>query len=140
MPKDRQSIVRVALAAVGLVCLVAAIAYASRAAELGELHFERDVRPILKVHCFHCHGETDDPSGGLDVRLVWLMREGGYSGEAIVPHDAEASLLWEKISSDEMPEGPKKLSPQDKATIRAWIDQGAPTTRPSPTASSKTSR
>lgn len=132
MPKDRQSTVRVALAAVALLCLVAAIASASRAAELGELHFERDVRPILKVHCFHCHGETDDPSGGLDLRLVWLMREGGYSGEAIVPHDAEASLLWEKISSDEMPEGPKKLSPHDKATIRAWINQGAQTARPEP--------
>ena len=32
--------------------------------------FEADVRPILKAHCFQCHGEEAKPKGGLDLRLV----------------------------------------------------------------------
>ena len=35
--------------------------------------FETHVRPILKAHCFHCHGEEDELQGGLDLRLVRLM-------------------------------------------------------------------
>ena len=26
-----------------------------------KLTYERDVRPILKAHCFQCHGEEPDP-------------------------------------------------------------------------------
>ena len=28
------------------------------------LTFERDVRPIFKAMCFHCHGEDDHREGG----------------------------------------------------------------------------
>ena len=28
------------------------------------LTFERDVRPIFKAMCFHCHGEDDTGKGG----------------------------------------------------------------------------
>ena len=41
-------------------------------------------------------------------------------------------MLWEKIASDEMPKGEHKLSPQDKARIHDWIEQGAATARPEP--------
>ena len=47
--------------------------------------FERDVRPILKAHCFHCHGEKAKPKGRLDLRLVRTMKKGGTSGAAVVP-------------------------------------------------------
>ena len=94
--------------------------------------FEADVRPILKVACWHCHGEDGEREGGLDVRLVRLMQSGGDSGAAIVPGDLDSSLLWEMIESDEMPKGDKKLSQEEKATIRLWIEQGAKTARPEP--------
>ena len=94
--------------------------------------FESHVRPILKAQCFHCHGEDPELPGGLDVRLVRLMISGGDSGAAIVPGDAAASLLWERIASDEMPEGNKKLSLEQKQTIRNWINAGARTSRPEP--------
>jgi hypothetical protein len=89
--------------------------------------FEASARPVLKAMCFHCHGEEGRPKGGLDLRLVAGIRRGGDSGPAIEPGKKEEGLLWEKISSDEMPPGPKKLSAAQKAAIAAWIEAGAPT-------------
>src|SRR6478752_2727109 len=34
------------------------------------VQFETHVRPILKAHCWHCHGETDETKGSLDARLA----------------------------------------------------------------------
>ena len=102
------------------------------AKDVPSLTFEQHIRPILKAQCFHCHGEADELSGGLDVRLVRLLAAGGESGEAIVPGDADASLLWQRIAADEMPEGPKKLSAPQKSLVRQWIEQGARTARPEP--------
>jgi hypothetical protein len=42
--------------------------------------FEKDVRPILKAQCFHCHGEDGEKKGGLDVRLARSILKGGKSG------------------------------------------------------------
>ncbi len=89
-------------------------------------HFESDVRPILKAMCFQCHGEDKELSGGLDLRLVRLMKHGGDSGEAIVGKLPDKSPLWLRIESDEMPEGAKKLTPKEKDTIRRWIVAGSP--------------
>ena len=118
-------IVQMILAAV-LAC------WTSQALAVEALKFETDVRPILKASCFHCHGEDGVQKGELDVRLVRLMTGGGKSGAALKPGDVEASLLWEKIASDEMPKGEKKLSAEDKQLIREWIEQGAQTARPEP--------
>lgn len=114
------------------VCMLAAIGWSPAVFGEQDLAFENHVRPILKAQCFHCHGEESELSGGLDVRLVRLMRDGGESGAAIVPGDVSGSLLWQRIESDEMPEGPKKLTPEQKAVIRRWIEQGANTARPEP--------
>ena len=96
------------------------------------LSFEADIRPIFKAACFHCHGEEKKKHGGLDVRLVHLMKTGGESGAAIVSEKPDQSLLWKKIASDKMPDGPKKLTPSQKQIIRKWIKQGAKTLRPEP--------
>ncbi|MCA9117263.1 MAG: hypothetical protein KDA79_19470, partial [Planctomycetaceae bacterium] len=50
-----------------------------------QLTFEADIRPLLKVHCLHCHGEAGEKEGGLDLRLKRLMLTGGDSGPAIEP-------------------------------------------------------
>ena len=97
-----------------------------------ELVFETDVRPIFKEACFHCHGESGEREGGVDLRLVRLMKEGGESGPALVPGAVDRSLLWEKLADDEMPKGEKKLSADRKDLIRRWIEQGARTARPEP--------
>jgi mono/diheme cytochrome c family protein len=97
-----------------------------------DLYFEKHVRPILKAHCFQCHGEEPEPEGGLDIRLVRLMSEGGYSGAALVAGEPHESLIWQRIADEEMPPGEKQLSEADKQTILSWIRQGVRTARPEP--------
>ena len=94
--------------------------------------FEQQVRPILKTHCFHCHGEDGEVKGGLDVRLARFILKGGEDGAAIKPGDAGHSLMIEKLKNGEMPKGKSKLSDKDIATIEQWINQGAKTARPEP--------
>ena len=55
------------------------------AADSGEPQFERDIRPLLKIHCLDCHGATKEKKGGLDLRLRRLLAQGGDSGPAILP-------------------------------------------------------
>lgn len=97
-----------------------------------DLSFEQHVRPIFKAMCFQCHGEETTKRGDLDLRLVRLMVHGGKSGPAVAPGDSARSLLWQKIGSDEMPDGSRKLTPDQKGIIRRWIDQGARTAAAEP--------
>ncbi len=96
------------------------------------LTFEKDVRPILKAQCFHCHGEEGEPKGGLDVRLVRFLLKGGESGPAIHPGQAEKSHLLKLVKAGEMPKGKNKLKAEEITTLERWITQGAPTARPEP--------
>ncbi len=95
--------------------------------------FERDVRPILKTHCFQCHGEGGNRQGNLDLRLRRFMLAGGDSGPAIQPGKPKTSLLLARIHSGEMPPGNKShMSKAEVAAIERWITAGAPTARPEP--------
>ena len=96
--------------------------------------FEVDVRPILKAHCWQCHGEEKELHGGMDARLVQFLLKGGESGAAIVVGDHAASLLYQRMASGEMPPGKKKVSPQELAQVAKWIDAGAMTVRTEPEA------
>src|SRR5881227_2436716 len=78
--------------------------------------FEKDIRPILKAHCFDCHGEGEKLKGGLDLRLQRLMLKGGDDGAVIAPGKPEKSLLLKLVQSGEMPKRDKKLTP-DQVTI-----------------------
>jgi len=94
--------------------------------------FEKDIRPILKAHCFDCHGEGEKLNGGLDLRLRRLMLKGGDDGPAVVPGKPDRSLLFTKVHSGEMPKRDKKLSREQVALIKQWIAAGAKTARPEP--------
>lgn len=100
------------------------------------VEFDRDVRPILKAHCSHCHGEEPELAGGLDVRLRRTLVAGGDSGPAVAPQDPQHSLLLERIVADEMPpeEVEKRLTSGEVAVLREWIRQGAPVQREEPEA------
>ncbi len=96
------------------------------------IQFETHVRSILKAHCWQCHGDEEQPEGGLDLRLVRLMSKGGESGAAISPGQPDTSLIWKRVLADEMPPGKKKMSASEKAVLREWLSQGATTARAEP--------
>jgi hypothetical protein len=98
----------------------------------GTLTFEKDVRPILKTHCFHCHGEEGETKGGLDVRLARFIVKGGESGPAIVPGNVAESHLVELVKAGEMPKGKTKLKDAEIAVLESWVAQGAKTARAEP--------
>lgn len=120
---------RMTLAFSGLVVTTTALA-ADPAAK--SLSFEADVRPILKAHCFDCHGDHDEPKGGLDARLVRFLKQGGESGPSIVPGQPDKSLLIEKLVKQEMPPGKTKLASAEIDVIRRWIASGAKTAKAEP--------
>ena len=111
-----------------LLCLVACtfVCLCARGVRGEESLLERDVLPILTKQCLGCHGGLRQ-KGGLDLRTIPAMLKGGDSGGAVKAGDLKASLLWQRIETDEMPEGDKKLSAAEKASIRSWIMSGLPT-------------
>src|SRR5690606_18669714 len=125
-----------------LVCLflLAAVSASALAAKKDgnpdvapQLTFERDIRPILKANCFHCHGEAGVVEGGLDVRLRRLIVAGGDSGTSVEPGDPSSSYLLDRIKLGEMPPGEGgHITAEQIATIERWIELGAPTARPEP--------
>ncbi|TCO93620.1 cytochrome c [Chthoniobacter flavus] len=102
-------------------------------AEPHELTLERDVRPILKEHCFHCHGEGEKLKGGVDLRLRRFMEKPTKDGDKVmVPGKPEESEMLQLVRDGDMPEKGKKLTPAEISTLEQWIAQGAKTLRPEP--------
>jgi Protein of unknown function (DUF1553)/Protein of unknown function (DUF1549)/Planctomycete cytochrome C len=90
--------------------------------------FEKQVRPLLVEHCYECHSADAKRVEGkllLDSRNGHVL--GGDSGPALIPGDADGSLLIEAVryESYEMP--PKgKLPDSDIETLVDWVNMGAP--------------
>ncbi len=88
--------------------------------------FESEVLPVLESRCFACHGPLRQRGSlRLDSRPAMLI--GGGRGAAIVPGDAEASLLVAAIRREdelEMPP-PRALDAAERELLEAWIQAGA---------------
>src|SRR6266404_1187922 len=111
---------------------IVSVLIACTAAFGAEPTFEKDIRPILKAHCFDCHGEGEKLNGGLDLRLRRLILKGGEDGPVVVLGKPDRSLLFKLVHSGEMPKRDKKLTHAQVALIKEWIATGAKTARPEP--------
>ncbi len=106
-----------------------ALAFAAPGAELS---YNRDIRPILSDACFSCHG-PDKRARKAERRLD--TSEGALAEiegvRAVVPGDLAKSDLVARIESHERdevmppPKSEKKLTPEQIAKLRAWVEQGA---------------
>lgn len=94
--------------------------------------FEGDIRPIFKAYCLDCHGASEKPKGGLDLRLKRFALKGGKSGAAFQDRQPEHSNLVQRMKSGEMPPSEKKVPPEKIALVEQWIRGGAPTVRAEP--------
>ena len=95
--------------------------------------FNQNVSPILSKHCLECHGpDANQRKAGLRLdRFEAATSPRLAKPAAILPGDPAASLLIQRITSDDpdkrMPpaENSAPLSEADTATLKAWIAQGA---------------
>ena len=104
------------------------------------ISFSGDVQPIINARCTDCHR----PGGfGPDSGVVMLLTSDRAYGDLVdqpssqdgelvlvVPGDADASLLFQKVASNDPPVGSRMplfgmLTADEIAIIRDWIDQGA---------------
>src|SRR5438094_956480 len=67
--------------------------------------FDRTIAPLFARRCLGCHNPSDK-KGGFDLTGSRPALAGGDSGVVIVAGKPNESLLWEKVSQNEMP--PKK--------------------------------
>ena len=94
----------------------------------GEIHYGRDIRPILSDKCFFCHG-TDPKTREEDLRLD--LREAAVEAKAIVPGNPEKSLLIKRINATAEnklmppPKSHKSLTQAEKQLLSDWIKAGA---------------
>jgi mono/diheme cytochrome c family protein len=102
---------------------------ASRPATAGPVDYAREIQPILAERCTECHGRQKQQSGLRLDGLSYLLR-GGDSGPAVVAGRGAESLLYRAIAGASedvatMPPEGKRLTPEQIALIRKWIDEGA---------------
>lgn len=129
LPDMRKSRINSVLKWAATVLLGAAPFTAFGANAPTEVFYERDVRPIFKAHCFHCHGEGGVRKAGVDLRLRRLIAEGGKSGQVVLPGKREASPLFRMVADKKMPPEDKALSDREIDIVGRWIEQGARTQR-----------
>jgi len=89
-----------------------------------------EVRAILAHNCYKCHG-PEKVKGDLRLDGRHLAMKGGENGPVIVPGKPDESELYRRISlpeghKDLMPAKDKRLSEKDIATVRFWLEKGAP--------------
>jgi mono/diheme cytochrome c family protein len=97
-----------------------------------EISFGKSIRPLLKAHCFHCHGEGGRKEGGVDLRLRRFLLKETDAGPVMVPGDPGRSHLLALVRSGEMPKGETKLSAAEIGLLESWIAAGAPVQTPEP--------
>ena len=93
------------------------------------IDYAQDVKPILEARCYTCHGPKKQKAGlRLDEQAA-ALRGGSDGVEAILPGRGTESELVRRVASldpdERMPPEGDRLTPEQVATLRAWIDQGA---------------
>jgi mono/diheme cytochrome c family protein len=90
--------------------------------------YNHDIRPILFENCFACHG-PDSASRKGDLRLD--KREAAVESGAIEPGKPDESEMLRRMLSDDPdeqmppPSSHKKVTKEQRETIRRWIEAGA---------------
>ncbi|HEX5104522.1 MAG TPA: DUF1549 domain-containing protein, partial [Pirellulaceae bacterium] len=89
--------------------------------------FEKKIRPVLVEKCYKCHSAgAEKLEGKLHLDSREGSRKGGETGSAVVPGDAEASLLLKAIRYEDIEMPPSgKLPAEVIADFERWINAGA---------------
>src|SRR6478672_8869253 len=92
---------RVRRPGLALVVLVL-LNFASRARADDPAQFGDAIAPLFKERCVKCHGPAKSEAR-LDLSTAAAVARGGKNGPIVVPHQVDDSVLWDRVSADEMP-------------------------------------
>jgi len=87
---------------------------------------EKAAKAVFQEKCIACHG--DARMSDLDLRDRATILKGGKRGPAVVPGNADASLLYKAVRREgelRMPPGKTALPAPDVNVLRDWINAGA---------------
>ena len=91
------------------------------------IDFGDDIKPILERSCIKCHA-NGKRKGGFSIDHLHSFLAGGESGPAVSQGKSAESLLIQLVLSNDpdelMPSKGNRLTLEDIAVLRAWIDQG----------------
>src|SRR5882724_4078790 len=83
---------------------------------------EKSAKSVLEAKCVTCHG--DARMSDLDMRERGNLLKGGKRGPAVVPGNADASLLFKAVKREgelQMPPGKTPLTAPEINILRDWI-------------------
>jgi mono/diheme cytochrome c family protein len=90
--------------------------------------FAGKVAPILRTSCGQCH-LNGKSKGGLNFDTRAALMKGGDSGPSVVVGKADESLLIQLVEGKDedriMPAKGKRLTPDEIAILRNWVNDGA---------------
>lgn len=91
------------------------------------LNFNDDIKPILRKHCFKCHGD-DTQEAEINLQSYTTLLQGGSGGKIVQAGRASKSVLYKAITNSDadarMPPNSPPLSKEKITLIRKWIDTG----------------
>ncbi len=125
-PAESRTVLLVALTAAALLTGLLTVPVPAADA----VDYERSVRPILKEHCWSCHGPLEQRAN-LRLDTSRSVLKGGESGPAAVPGSPDTSPLILRVTSSDddfrmpPPEDGTPLSGEQISVLRLWIEQGA---------------
>ena len=121
------TVLSISLSAAGLLSSLAAQQDPS-----GIEFFEKKIRPLLAENCYACHSSKTLATSDLLLDTKAGVLKGGSRGMAVIAGSPDDSLIVRAVSYNDpdlkMPPG-GKLSTQQIADLRWWIDLGAPDPR-----------
>lgn len=98
-----------------------------------DLEYTAKIAPLWQEYCIDCHA-SDDADGGFNMESFDAMMKGGENGIAIIPGNAQDSLLVKFLEGRSGKEGKNQFMPPGKrehlkaeeiTQVRQWIDAGA---------------
>tara|TARA_B100001250_G_scaffold328336_1_gene292807 strand:+ start:122 stop:793 length:672 start_codon:yes stop_codon:yes gene_type:complete len=91
------------------------------------INYETEIQPIFNNSCMPCH-QGSNPSAGLDLSSYENVMDGSNNGAVINIGDYQNSVLWQEVSSGDMPNniannnmGIDDLTDSEVELIENWI-------------------
>ena len=113
----------------GACALAVGTLHAAAETPAAPVAYLKDIHPILAERCYACHS-GEKRKGGLSMGTRESLLKGSENGPVVVEGKAGESLLIKLVTTPDedlmMPPKGERLTPEQVAALRAWIDAGLP--------------